>query len=79
MLILTAKPGESIWFTTPAGDEIEAVYLGKDHNHAPDEIRIGFTAPTDISIERDIVRERRLNREIQEAYLMDGELSNERN
>ena len=75
MLILTAKPGESIWCTTPSGDEIEMIYLGKDHNHAPDEIRVGFNAPTDISIERDIVRDRRLNREIQEAYLMDGELS----
>ena len=75
MLILTAKPGESIWFTTPTGDEIEMIYLGKDHKHAPDEIRVGFNATTDISIERDVVRERRLSNEIREAYLMDGELS----
>ena len=74
MLILTAKPGESIWFTTPAGDEIEMIYLGKDHKYAPlNEIRIGFTAPKDISIERDVVRERRLSNEIREAYLMDSE------
>ena len=73
MLILTAKPGESIWLTTPAGDEIEMIYLGKDHKHAKDEIRLGFNAPTDISIERDVVRDKRLVAEIEEAYMMNKE------
>ena len=74
MLILTAKPGESIYFTTDDGQEIEATYLGRDYAHAKDEIKMGFTADNDISIERQVVRERRLNREIQEAYRMNEEI-----
>ena len=74
MLILTAKPGESIYFTTADGQEIEATYLGRDYAHAKDEIRMGFNADNDIVIEREVVRERRLNREIHEAYQMNEEI-----
>jgi carbon storage regulator len=49
MLILTRRPGESLFIETPAGEQIEVTVLGIKGN----QVRIGTNAPADISIVRE--------------------------
>ena len=76
MLILTAAPGESIYLTNQDGQEVEILYSGKDSKYpkkGSGEIRLCFTAPLEVNIERESVREKRINAEIDEAHRMNEE------
>jgi carbon storage regulator len=49
MLILTRRPGETIRI----GDNIKIIVTGVKGNH----VRIGVTAPRDVSVDREEIRE----------------------
>ena len=49
MLILTRRPGETLFIETPAGEQIQVKVLEVKGN----QVRIGMDAPDDISIVRE--------------------------
>ncbi len=56
MLILTRRPGESIRI----GDDIEVIILDDQGN----QIRVGISAPKEISVHREEVYERKTEEEV---------------
>lgn len=55
-LILTRRVNETLVITTPTGEEIRMTVLGVKGN----QVRIGSTANTDVTIDREEIHERKL-------------------
>ena len=52
MLVLTRKPGESIFVDTPDGNRIEVIIIGSKKNSSGRAVRVGIKAPPEVVIAR---------------------------
>lgn len=59
MLILTVRTGETTTITTPDGQRLSVVFIGRSNHH--EDIRLGVNAPDDYQILRSALYERLLD------------------